>query len=434
MAQQRPPAPNPIRRHRGTLRLPAILASILLPALGAWWFYLDTAPQAARPIAIGLLYSQSGTMAADESALADAMGLAVEEINADGGIGGSPVEIKLGDGRSDPDLFAAEAERLITREHVAALFGCWTSACRKTVKAVVERHDHLLFYPLQFEGLEQSPNIVYLGEAPNQQIIPATSWALQNLGKRLYLVGSDYVFPRIANAIIRRQVELLGGTIVGEDYRPLADRNFGAIAQNIVQARPDAILNTINGDGNLAFFAALRDAGVTPDKIPVLSFSVAEGRDVGQLPGDYAAWSYFQSLPNPANQVFVAAFRQRYGEQRRISSPMEASYAAIKLWAAAAQTGDFAPAMVRSALSSVSLIAPGGPLALDQVSQHAWKTARLGRLDADGIFRVVWSSAAPIRPEPFPRLFSMAEWSARLDDLYRAYGGAWSPAERGSEP
>ncbi|WP_156302349.1 transporter substrate-binding protein, partial [Methylogaea oryzae] len=279
-------------------QLSAVVVLALLLVLSMWRLCLGTGQAEAPAITIGLLYSQSGTMAADTAPMADAIRFAVEEINARGGIDGSPVEIKIGDGRSDPDLFAAEAERLITQEHAAALFGCWTSACRKAVKTVVERHDHLLFYPLQYEGLEQSPNIVYLGESPNQQIIPATSWALRNLGKRLYLVGSDYVFPRIANAVIRRQAELLGGTVVGEEYRPLADQNFGAIARDIVQTRPDAILNTVNGDSNLAFFAALREAGIAPDKLPVLSFSVAEGQTVGQLPGDYAAWSYFQSLPN----------------------------------------------------------------------------------------------------------------------------------------
>lgn len=423
------PTPHFFRARRWLLALLALAAG-----LTGGWLYVGMEQRAASTVAIGVLHSFTGAMAVDGAPLVDAARLAVDEINAAGGVAGSRLEIKTADGKSDPAVFAAEAERLITREHVAALFGCWTSACRKAVKEVVERHDHLLFYPLQYEGLEQSPNIVYLGEAPNQQIIPATSWALQNLGKRLYLVGSDYVFPRIANAIIRRQVQLLGGAVAGEDYRPLADGDFTAIAQNIAKTRPHAILNTVNGDSNLAFFTALRAAGVTPERTPVISFSIAEGRSAGQLPGDYAAWSYFQTLPTPANQAFVAAFRQRYGQQRHISSPMEASYLSVKLWAAAAEAGDFTPAMVRNALPGISLIGPGGPLALDQTSQHAWKTARLGRLGTDGTFHAVWSSQAPIRPEPFPRLFSVDEWKTRMDDLYRSYGGAWSSRGGASAP
>src|SRR5262249_51211479 len=270
------------------------------------------------PIKVGVLHSRTGTMAISERPVIDATLLAIEEVNEKGGVLGRPIEAVIEDGQSDNATFAARAEKLITQDKVATVFGCWTSASRKTVLPVFEKHDHLLFYPVQYEGLEQSPNVVYTGAAPNQQIIPALKWCLTFLKKRkFFLVGSDYVFPRAANAILRDQARALGADIVGEEYLVLGSSDVGDIVRKIGAARPDAILNTINGDSNTAFFRALRAAGVTPDRIPTISFSISEeelsGLSTKDLIGDYAAWNYFQSVERPQNQAFVKRFQDRYG-------------------------------------------------------------------------------------------------------------------------
>ena len=234
------------------------------------------------PIRVGLLHSLSGTMATSESAVVDGTLLAIEEINR-GGVLGRRIEGVVADGMSDPAIFAREAERLIVREKVCTVFGCWTSASRKTVCPIFEKHDHLLIYPVQYEGLEESPNIVYNGATPNQQILPAINWAYTDLGHKYFLVGSDYVFPRVAHAIIRDRVAALGGQVVGEEYGPLA-RLISRGSSRRSASRPDLIVNTINGDSNAAFFRALRKAGISSASIPTLSFSIAENevRSVGR--------------------------------------------------------------------------------------------------------------------------------------------------------
>jgi urea transport system substrate-binding protein len=383
------------------------------------------------PIRVGLLFSLSGTMSISETPVMQAAQMAIEEINAAGGVLGRSVEAVIVDGQSDWDLTAAEAERLITQENVSAMFGCWTSACRKTVLPVFEEHNHLLFYPLQYEGLEQSPNIIYTGAAPNQQIIPAVKWSLDNLGDRFFLVGSDYVFPRTANAIIRDQVMALGGEVVGEDYILLGSVDVDAVVAQIVETQPDVILNTINGDSNIAFFTALRAAGIMPETTPTVSFSIAEAElqsmDYQSMIGDYAAWNYFQSVETATNLSFVERFRARYGEDRVTSDPMESAYIAVYLWAQAVEdAGTDAVVNVNAAIGNTSFNAPEGVVYVDSLTRHLWKTVRIGNINAQGLFDIVWSSQNPIRPQPYPAYRTREAWDAFLQDLYLGWGGNWA--------
>ncbi|EKV27591.1 Urea ABC transporter, substrate binding protein UrtA [Caenispirillum salinarum AK4] len=387
--------------------------------------------RAKTPIRVGVLHSLSGTMAVSERPVAEATLFAISEINRAGGVLGRPIEPILVDGASDWDAFAREAERLISHKKVSAIFGCWTSACRKTVKPVFERLDHVLFYPVQYEGLEQSPNIVYTGAAPNQQIIPATKWALDNLGRRIFLVGSDYVFPRTAHAIIRAQVGALNGEIAGEAYRPLGATDFGPVIEAIKAAKPDVIFNTINGDSNLAFYKALRAAGVTPEAIPVMSFSLAETevRAIGPalVEGDYAARNYFRTVDTPENAAFKAGFRARYGAGQATTAPMEAAYFGVHLWAqAVTEARSEAWHDYRARLLGQSLKAPSGIIYLDPITRHTWRPVLIGRARADGDFDIVWSSGRPVRPIPFPGLRSRPEWGAFLDSLRDGWGGRWA--------
>lgn len=377
--------------------------SLVMLALTAGLAGCQQQPEA---IPIGALHALTGTMAASESPLVDAMTLAVEELNDQGGLLGRPVALRVADGRSDWEHSAREAERLIQDEKVAALFGCWTSACRQAVAPVVARHRHLLFYPLQYEGLESSPHLLYTGSVPNQQIIPAALWALETLGKRLYLVGSDYIFPRTAHHIITDLVQAQGGTVVAERYLPMGSADTGGVVAEIMALQPDVVLNSINGDTNLAFFRELHHATRTGKRIPVLSFSLPEtdlARAPREMAGHFAAWSYFQGIDTPRNRVFVSRFQERFGRERVVGDAMEAAYLGVMLWANAVREANSLDLdKVDRLLMHQSLNAPQGIVSVDPATRHLWRTARIGRADESGRFTIVWSSGQPIRPSPFP--------------------------------
>jgi urea transport system substrate-binding protein len=412
----------------GARTLAAILA---LAAIVATTALTTRCHQRKPPIRVGILHSQSGTMATSEVPVLQATLLAIDEINEHGGLLGRRVEPVIVDGKSDWPTFAEGARRLIVDEKVSVIFGCWTSASRKTVRPVVEQFHHLLFYPVQYEGLESSPNIVYTGAAPNQQIIPAVKWSFDTIGRRFFLVGSDYVFPRVANAIIRDHVRALRGEIVGEEYILLGSNDVAGIVDKIVQTRPDVILNTINGDSNIAFFRALRAAGITPQVIPTVSFSITENELKGMsqlsMAGDYAAWNYFQSIGDGGNRAFIARFQRKYGREKTTSDPMEAAYFGVHLWAQAVEDAETDEVEeVRDAIKRQSWGAPEGVVYVDPENQHTWKTVRIGRIDQQGQFDVVWTSERPVRPVPFPIFRTRDQWLALLDSLRKEWGGGWA--------
>ncbi len=392
---------------------------------------VTAAPAATEPIKIGVLHSLSGTMAISEMVVVDATLFAIDEINQSGGVLGRPLKAVVADGRSNPGTFAREAERLIIQEQVSTIFGCWTSASRKTVKPVVEEHDHLLVYPLQYEGLEASPNIVYMGATPNQQILPAVDWAFVTLGKRrFFLVGSDYVFPRAANEIIKDELKRLGAEVVGEQYLPLGSTDDHSIVQAIAQAKPDIILNTMNGDSNIAFFRALRQANIRSNECPTLSFSIGEAEvrnlDPRDVAGDYLAWTYFECLDNPENSRFVSRFHEKF-PQRSITDPMESAYMGVKLWARAANDAQsLDPRSIRRAMVDLRVDSPGGIVRIDADSQHSYKTPRVARIQEDGHLQIVWAATNVVRPQPFPASRTAVEWLAFLHDLYVGWGNHWS--------
>ena len=395
-----------------------LLLALLVVFLVTPFVWKPAAPVAIR---IGVLHSLSGTLAASEKPLVDALRLAAEEINDAGGLLGRPLELVVADGRSDERVFAAEAERLIVEEKVSVLFACWTSACRKTVKPIVESHKHLMFYPVQYEGLEQSPNMVYTGAAPNQQIIPGTRWALDTFGQRVYLVGSDYIFPRTANHLIRDLVTAAGGEVTAERSRALGVTDWASLAEEIRRLKPDVVLNTINGDSNGPFFRALKAAGLA--HLPVVSFSIAEaelqamGRE-SYHPAHYGVWGYFQSLPSPANQRFVQSFKARFGNDRVTSDPIEASYNGLRLWAnAVRELGSVEPRQVNRAIGRQSVPGPSGVVAVDAASRHLWRWVRMGRALPDGQFERIQSSEMVVRPAPFPTYRSREDWQTLVDDL-----------------
>lgn len=381
-------------------------------------------------IKVGLLFSLTGTMAISEQAVRDATLMAIDELNSQGGLLGKKIEPVVVDTESRWSHAAEMAEKLIVEDKVVVVFGCWTSACRKMVKPVFEKHNSLLFYPVQYEGLEQSPNIIYTGAAPNQQIIPAVKWAFDNLGKTFFLVGSDYIFPRTANEIIKEQVKALGGKIVGEEYIILGDKNVTKAVEKIIFTKPSVILNTVNGDSNISLFKELRNKGITPDKIPTISFSLSEEElgklDIKTMVGDYGAWNYLQSVDTPENKKFVTDFKKRYGQDRAIGDPMEAAYFSVFLWAQAVKEAkSAAPDKVARFIKRQSFNAPEGLVYIDPENNHTWKSVRIGEIGPDGQYKIIWSSEKAIRPIPYPSYRTLSEWNKFQESLYSGWEGHW---------
>jgi urea transport system substrate-binding protein len=425
------PPSVPRAGRRGRWRAWLAIAA-LAAAGGLAWLAIDRVLVARQPIVVGILHSRTGPMAVSETAMIDAEMLALEEINRGGGLLGRRVRWVIADGASDWPTFAREAERLIRDEGVSAIFGCWTSASRKSVLPVVEAADHLLLYPMAYEGLEQSPNIVYTGAAPNQQITPAVQWCHDVLGARkFFLVGSDYIWPHCVNAIIEDHLEGIGDGVAGVAYVPFGSTDVDAVVRQILAAEPDVILSSVVGDSALAFARALRAAGVRPDRMPVVTFAIGENELAGtagvDMVGDYAAWNYFQSIDRPENLAFVQAFKAAYGADRTTSDVVVAAYNSVRLWAQAVREAGTADVrQVRSALRRQSLAAPEGIIAVDPETQHTWRPVFIGRIRADGQFDVVWSSRTAVRPVPFPISRSQAEWETFVGDLFHAWGGRWA--------
>ncbi len=367
-----------------------------------------------KTVKVGILHSLSGTMAISETSVRDAELLAINEINAKGGVLGKQIVVVQEDGASEPQIFAERARKLIQSDKVATIFGCWTSASRKAVKPVVEETGALLWYPVQYEGMEMSPNIMYMGAAPNQQAVPAVDFCTEKFGKNIFLVGSDYVFPRTANKIIKAQLKYLGGSAAGEEYTPMGHTDFATIVSKIKAAKPDCIINTLNGDSNVAFFKQLTDAGITASTIPVMSFSIAEeevgGVGIENLKGHYVAWNYYQTTKTPENDAFVAAYKKAYGSKRVTDDPIEAGYIGVYLWAMACEkAGSFDVDKVRAAAKGISFNAPEGKVTLDGDNQHIYKPVRIGKINNTGLIDEVWSTSGAVKPDPYLSTYNWAK-------------------------
>ena len=440
------PPPGRSPAHPG--RRAALVGFAAALALGAaalivWRATRPAVVPPAEPIVVGVLHSQSGTMAVSENPVIDATLLAIEEVNASGGVMGRPLRAVVVDGRSEPEEFAKQAERLLTEERVAVVFGCWTSASRKAVRPVFERNAGLLFYPVQYEGLEESPRIVYLGPAPNQQLIPAVDYLIDTLKKqRIALVGSDYVFPRTAHAIIRDRVaerKRAGANVeeVEEVFIPLGSSNVLPALNRVRDARPDVILNTINGTTNAAFFANVRDPVQGVPGATTLSVSITEnevrGLNPPALTDDYLVASYFQTVDRPEGRAFVQKIHAKYGTDRAASDMMAAAYSGVHLWAAAAtaaRTTD--PTAVAAAARGLEFDGPGARVRIDPANQHAWLPVRIAKVQPSGEVALVPDAGAeaPVAPVPFPPTRTRGEWDQFLRKLQMEWGGRWQAPEK----
>ncbi|MDJ0359007.1 urea ABC transporter substrate-binding protein [Rhodococcus sp. H29-C3] len=368
-------------------------------------------------IKVGSLNSLSGTMAISEVTVRDSIAMAVEEINAAGGVDGKQIQVVAEDGASEPTVFAEKAEKLISSNCVAAVFGGWTSSSRKAMLPVFEDNDALLYYPVQYEGLESSDNIFYTGATTNQQIVPALDYLKEKGVKSLYLVGSDYVFPQTANREIKGYAAANGIEIKGEDYTPLGSTDFSTIVNKVRSADADAVFNTLNGDSNVAFFREYTNAGLKAADMPVLSVSIAEEEVAGigaqNIEGQLTAWNYYQTVDSPENKKFVADYKAKYGADKPTSDPMEAAYTSVYLWKNTVEKANsFAVADIQAAADGVSFAAPEGEVVIDGANHHISKTARIGEVRPDGLIYTVWESPAPIAPDPFLETY---EWASDLN-------------------
>ncbi len=389
-----------------------------------------TAAGSGDSIKVGILHSLSGTMAISEKSVVDAEKLAIEEINQAGGVLGKQIEAIVEDGASDWPTFAEKAGKLIDEDKVVSIFGCWTSASRKAVLPVFEQKNHMLWYPVQYEGQECSKNIFYTGAAPNQQIEPSVEWLLKNKGKEFFLVGSDYVFPRTANTIIKAQLEAQGGKTVGEDYLPLGSTEVLPLITKIKAALPNGgvIYNTLNGDSNVAFFKQMQGAGLGPDKYPTMSVSIAEEevRAIGPqyLKDHYAAWNYFMTVDTPSNKKFVDAFKAKYGSDRVTNDPMEAAYIGVYLWKQAVEKAETADDLekVRMAALGETFDAPEGQVTMEN-NHHLAKFVRIGQVTEDGSFKIVNATDKAVEPVP---------WNQFVAET-KGYACDWSDPEKGGK-
>ena len=413
-----PTDPSPRLSRRSVLSRAATLAAAraLAPATFVGCS-AGLAPQAAKVI-VGTLHSQTGTTGVGGRSLRDVELHAFEQINKAGGILGRQVEMLAPNPGSRADRRIKLVRRMV-EDGAVAIFGCWTSASRKSVLPVMEEAKRLLLYPVQYEGNESSAYCVYGGMVPNQQILPALDWLESPAGgsrRRILLVGSDYVFPRTAHYVTRKYLAGRDLRVVGEFYRPLGDQDFSLVARMLKELEADCVLNTVNGDSNEGLFQALAEAGIDPDKTPVMSTSIAEDElrslPPEQVKGHYGVSCYFQSLATPANREWVAGFQEEFGHDRVTDDPMEPDWCLVHLWKQAVEkAGTFETESVRQAFrDGLEFAGPGGRVRLDPKTQHTTKYFRLGRIRPDRQFDIVYQSRGPIDPDPYPQI-AFPGWS-----------------------
>lgn len=395
-----------------------MLAAAVLPV---------SAVMAQDTVKIGVLHSLSGTMAISETSLRDVVLMAADEINASGGVLGKKIEPVVVDPASDWPLFAEKAKELITQHKVAATFGCWTSVSRKSCLPVFEEYNSLLFYPVQYEGEEQSLNVFYTAASPNQQLVPAADYAIKELGaKKFYLLGTDYVFPRTANKVLKAFLLKSGvpEANIAEEYTPFHHQDYQTIVSKIKAFSAGGgavVLSTINGDSNVPFYTEFANQGLTADECPIIAFSVAEDElramDTSKLVGHLAAWNYFQSIDTPENKKFVQAFKDYCvakglpgGKDRVTDDPIEAAYYGVYVWKAAAEkAGSFDVDKVRAAVYGAEFDAPGGKKKMDEKNQHTYKPVYIGEIQKDGMFKIVWKSDGLVKPDSYSSLLHTPE-------------------------
>ncbi len=455
---QAPPASPPVSGGRRAFLGVAALAAL---GVGGWFFGLrgksssdgkgknpgpvdpngtpSPVVHSGPPIKVGVLHSLSGALAVSEHPLADASLLAIDELNASGGVLGRQVVPVVVDGKSEisaDSAFTRGAEKLLQTDKVAVVFGGFGSAGRKVIRPYFEKADQLLFYPAQYEGIEESQNLIYTGATPNQLAVPALQWSSETLNaKKYFLIGTDGLRAHATNAIIEDQIKALGGEVVGTHYAVVGESTFAPVVKKIEKAHPDMIINTLVGDSVLSFFRALIEEDITARTLPVLSFTLGEN-ELAQLSepvlaGHYVARTRFPTLANSKEEPFATRFKRKYGEHRPVSEMMESAYYGVLLWAAAVKrAGSEEVNRVRLALKGQEFELGNVRLRVDPSNQHVWKLLQIGQVTNDNRIEVIKTGDAPIPPLPFPGPRTHAEWQSFADSLYEKWGGNWANPQK----
>lgn len=378
--------------------------------------------QSDRSIKVGVLHSQTGPLKELEFGVIRTTLIAIGEINESGGLLGHQIEPFLVDGKSDKLDFYRGARNLLDDASVAVVFGSSTSSNRRYIRHLFEDGNRLLVYPFQYEGIEQSENVFYIGPAPNQTALPAVEWLFSQNKRRLMLIGSDYVYPVVINSLIKQQLEEWELRTPAEFYKPLGCTFYGKIIENIKQYGPDAIILTLVGlESNKSFFQQLYDSGIKPGDINIVSLVLSEN-DLSAIPrehieGTYSLFAYFQNFDNPVNAQFVRRYKAIYGIEQQIGGYMESAYMGVYLWAKGVQkAGSFETDKVRAAMRGMAHYGPGGIACIDEHNNHTWRHVQLARVNSTGEFEIVWRSDKPIKPEPFPKGDSV-QWENRLQQM-----------------
>jgi branched-chain amino acid transport system substrate-binding protein len=357
---------------------------------------------------VGVLFSRSGLMAVSESEHFFGTALAIEEINNAGGILGREIEVVAYDPGSVPETYRKMADRLLTEDGASVIFGCSTSAERKAVLPAIERRNGLLWYPSLYEGFEYSPNVIYTGACPNQNSFPLAEYIVRKNGPRVYLIGSNYIYPRESNRIMRDLIESYSGQVVGEQYVDMEanDAELTRALEAIRMQSPDVVFSTIVGRTAQRFYRLFATMGFDPAQVPIASLTMAEGeiREIGAefCVGHLTAASYFGSLKRETNSRFKTAFANAYGKDKPVSMWSAGAYAQVKLFEKAlTQAGNLDTQRLVDAALGLSLDAPEGPIQIDPDNNHVWLTPRIGRVRPDGGFDIVWEGKSPIKPDPY---------------------------------
>ena len=380
---------------------------------------IDRVASGSETWRVGVLFSRSGLMAITETEHFLGTALAIQEINQSGGILEREIEVVAYDPGSDPEIYRKMADRLLTEDGISVIFGCSTSAQRKAVLPAIERRNGLLWYPSLYEGFEYSPNVIYTGASPNQNSFPLAEYLVRHYGKRVFLVGSDYVYPRESNRIMRDLITSYGGVIAGELYVPMeaSPAELQAVLARVKEQQPDVLFSTVVGQSTAIFYEAYWRAGFDPNKMPIASLTTSEAEVAEMNPeaaeGHITAAPFFEALATPAARRFINAYKQRYGANAPVTAGAEAAYFQVHLAAAAlARAGTDDPEQLLPAVRDAEFDAPQGRVRIDASNNHTYLWPRVAKLDAKGTFQIVWNPGVRVKPDPYCVVMSLDDWSA----------------------
>ncbi len=394
---------------------------VIIPASWGIFIYSSLWWKKEKVLKVGILYSVTGPNASIEQPLIDIILMAIEEINASGGVMGSLLEPIIADAMSQTKVYEREAIRLITKNKVDVIFGCLDSMSRKLVKTVVEQHKKLLIFPATHEGLEYSKNVIYTGMIPNQFVLPGIAWCLKNKGKDFYLVGSSSLFSIVVNEIAKIYINSIGGSVVGESYIPIDSKDFDSLMPDIEEKKPSVVINTLEVSSNIVFLARLYELNHKEGfnkKIASIMFNLYEDElseiDLKHLASHYTAWSYFSGLDTEKNYIFKSKCHKKFGYRKVIGDLGASAYASVYLWTKAVQLAQSTDVdRIQKCLADISYSTPSGLVYFDNTTNHIWCTSRIGQITDTGGYKVVWSSGKPVEPSIYP-FKAKEEWDVFL--------------------